>query len=175
MLSRGKTYIKDNVDSWEPGKLSKVIAEREKSFALASNYTPSVRSLVILEDILAGQDIATLEEKATKPPPPVVVSTKTTTITKTSSGETIETTTTHTEEIPQAPPPPPDDSDADSIAPGQERTSNPPVDIYSDEVPLVLGLKVYTDKSAPAWVEGQVRRLTPSVLSKQELALGGED
>ena len=136
----------------------------------------SASSLVIPEDILAGQDIAALEEKATKPPPPLVVTTKTTTITKNSSGETIETTTTHMEEIPQATPPPPqDDSDADSIAPGQEQSSHPPIDTYSDEVPLVLGLKVYTDKSAPARVEGQVRRLPPSVLSKQELALARED
>ena len=53
MLSRGKVshlqsvrrkgsderqaYIRDNMESWEPGKLSKVIAEREKSFALASS------------------------------------------------------------------------------------------------------------------------------------------
>ena len=103
------------------------------------------------------------------------MTTKTTTITKNSAGETVETTTTHTEEIPQAPPPSMDDSDADSVAPCQERSSPPSVDIYSDEVPLVLGLKVYTDKSAPARVEGQVRRLPPSVLSKQELALARED
>ena len=135
----------------------------------------SASSLIIPEDILAGQDIAALEAKATKPPPPIVVTTKTTTITKNSSGEIVETTTTHTEEIPQAPPPPMDDSDADSIAPGQEQSSHPPIDTYSDEVPLVLGLKVYTDKSAPARVEGQVRRLAPSVLSKQELVLAGED
>ena len=53
MLSRGKVshlqsvrrkgsderqaYIRDNMESWEPGQLSKMIAEREKSFTLASS------------------------------------------------------------------------------------------------------------------------------------------
>ena len=32
-----QTYIRDNMESWEPGKLSKIIAEREQSFELASS------------------------------------------------------------------------------------------------------------------------------------------
>ncbi|TRM58121.1 hypothetical protein BD626DRAFT_189990 [Schizophyllum amplum] len=165
-LSRDKNFIQDNFNIWEPRKLSRILMERAKSYSLASNFNVNPAHFPIPEENIAGQDLASLEEKALRPPT-TLVTTTTTTVSKSSTGEMQETTITTTEEVPAM------DKPYDAVSVVSSRCHNwaPTVIDSTDDVPLVLGLKVYTNKDAPAVVDGQERHEPTMTLQKDDLAL----
>ncbi|KAK0457825.1 uncharacterized protein EV420DRAFT_1687674 [Desarmillaria tabescens] len=63
---RPSTYIKEGVEIWNSRLLSRVLTERAKSQSIAMNFNANLQAqnLPIPLDILAGQDLSELEQKA---------------------------------------------------------------------------------------------------------------
>ncbi|SJL03409.1 uncharacterized protein ARMOST_06763 [Armillaria ostoyae] len=63
---RPSTYLQEGIESWDTRFLSRVLTERAKSQSIAMNFDASsqAQNLPIPLDILAGQDLSELEQKA---------------------------------------------------------------------------------------------------------------
>ncbi|KAJ7113932.1 hypothetical protein C8R44DRAFT_795970 [Mycena epipterygia] len=189
---RDKDYFETESENWDEQKLARVMTERARSQAIASNFKADTQtaSLPIPLNILAGQTLAQLEEKAAAAAAVLKAATAkdekpSTTTTTTKTTTTVETVvvTTGTQPpqpvvpTPPAPPPPvevkPKTDDEDVVvdgAPkpdGEEITAvinaptNEPVKKNltdpADRGSVFLGLRVYTNRDAPAVVSGQLR------------------
>ncbi|KAK0457136.1 cysteine proteinase [Desarmillaria tabescens] len=63
---RPSTYLQEGIENWNSRFLSRVLTERAKSQSIAMNFNASsqAQNLPIPLDILAGQDLSELEQKA---------------------------------------------------------------------------------------------------------------
>ncbi|KAK0189170.1 cysteine proteinase [Armillaria mellea] len=63
---RPSTYLQEGIENWDTRFLSRVLTERAKSQSVAMNFDSSsqAQNLPIPLDILAGQDLSELEQKA---------------------------------------------------------------------------------------------------------------
>ncbi|KAJ6580633.1 hypothetical protein B0H19DRAFT_1111981 [Mycena capillaripes] len=188
---REKDYFESQSTYWDERKLARVMTERARSQAIASNFKADLQtnSLPIPLNVLAGQNLTQLEEKAAaaaaalkaatgKEEKPVTTTTTTTTKTKT----TVQTVVVTTGGEPQVivPPPAPevadekpkkesDDEVADNVLnpDGEESTSDGSSSTDeptkkgltdpADRGSVFLGLRVYTNRDAPAVIGGQLR------------------
>ncbi|KAJ7230260.1 hypothetical protein GGX14DRAFT_410281 [Mycena pura] len=180
---REKDYFETQSVNWNEQKLARVLTERAKSRAIASSKSETANLPVPLS-VLAGQTLTQLEEKAAAAaaalkattgntgPATTTTTTKTTTtvvettvVTSGGGSEPAVVTPTTAADTP-APKPdtePKTDSDGDSDAndstppdSGPDATKKGFTD-PSDRGSIFLGLRVYTNRDAPAVLGGQLR------------------
>ncbi|KAF7345637.1 Calpain catalytic domain-containing protein [Mycena venus] len=190
MKYREKDYFETASVYWDEQKLARVMTERARSQAIASNFKADTQadSLPIPLSILAGQTLTQLEEKAAataaalkaatgKEEKPVTTTTKTTkttvtTVVVTTGGDSAETVVAPTPKVGDSKPKKDDDSVvADDVNPddlddtSDSSTSDSSTDESTkkgfkdpaDRGSIFLGLRVYTNRDAPAVIGGQLR------------------
>ncbi|KAL0955328.1 hypothetical protein HGRIS_004213 [Hohenbuehelia grisea] len=116
-LLRAKGYLESQINETNMRKYSKILAERDRSRSIATNYTPDPAHTPSPVDSLAGLSLTEYETKQRQ----VVVE---------------------------------DEVDQDDEESPLDETEDGEYD--PDDV-IFLGLRVYTDKSAPATIKGQLR------------------
>ncbi|KAJ7125786.1 cysteine proteinase [Mycena crocata] len=187
---RDKDYFETASVNWDEQKLARVLTERARSQAIASNFKAEAQtnSLPVPLDVLAGQTLTQLEEKAAAAAAALKAvtgtegrpATTTTTTTKTTTTvETVVVTSGGTEPSPPVAPTTPasppkveevapkkDDDDVvvdDTVNPDAEGETTPTESAKkgftdpADRGSVFLGLRVYTNKDAPAVIGGQLR------------------
>ncbi|KAJ7173300.1 hypothetical protein C8R46DRAFT_1082400 [Mycena filopes] len=176
-IVRAKDYFETASVDWDETKLARVMTERARSQAIASNFYKAgmqTESLPLPLDILAGQSLTQLEEKAaaaavalravtgadqyTPAPPP-----STTTTIIVTSGENPQTVVYSSAPAPPPPPPaPPAPTEVPSASEDPTPVVFPPppktgLTDPADKGSIFLGLRVYTKRDAAAVIGGQLR------------------
>ncbi|KAJ7029686.1 hypothetical protein C8F04DRAFT_1187536 [Mycena alexandri] len=158
-----KDYFEMASVNWDEQKLARVMTERARSQAIASNFYKAgmqTESLPIPLNVLAGQSLTQLEEKAAAAAAaltavtgteekPATPPTTTTTVVVT-SGERPQTVI-YTSAPPDARP------GTTSDAVNAEQNTPKGLTDPSDHGSIFLGLRVYTKRDAPAVIGGQLR------------------
>ncbi|KAJ7648340.1 cysteine proteinase [Mycena polygramma] len=184
---REKDYFESASVDWDERKLARVMTERARSQAIASNFKAETQTvnLPIPLSVLAGQTLTQLEEKAAavaaalqgttgKEEKPIATTTKTTRTTTTV--ETVVVTAGGEPQIVPAPTPqevdvkPKKDDDgegldgddnlestSDSSSSTSDEGTKKGLTDPADRGSIFLGLRVYTNREAPAVIGGQLR------------------
>ncbi|KAJ7613033.1 hypothetical protein FB45DRAFT_993113 [Roridomyces roridus] len=172
---REKDYFEQLSENWDEQKLARVMTERAKSRSIASNFKAEteVNNIPIPLNVLAGQTLTQLEEKAKAAAAALTVvaiaEAAPTTTTTTSTTTSTTTVVVNNTPVPSAVP---TNSAAGPLATGDPTTGS--VDVSTTAAPaapatdakptdpgdrgtIFLGLRVYTNRDAPAVLVGQLR------------------
>ncbi|KAJ7127313.1 hypothetical protein C8R43DRAFT_700552 [Mycena crocata] len=190
--TRTKDYFETQSADWDERKLARVMAERARSQAIASNFKADTQTdyLPIALNVLAGQSLTQLEEKAAAAAAAVKAvtgkddkqpgTTKTTTTTT-----TVETVVVNDGKEPAPPPPatPATSATTAQVEPKSDGVMDPAQEVVAAAEPvkkgltdpvdrgsIFLGLRVYTNKDAPAVIAGQLRHEMKTSFSGLALA-----
>ncbi|KAJ8094825.1 hypothetical protein PM082_010037 [Marasmius tenuissimus] len=183
---RPENYYFYKAANWDKRALSRVLTERAKSRSIASNFTVNLEdiNLPMPLDILAGQDLSELENKALELARAQYqageIATKakkaeeetrrkaiTTTLTERGTETSTEETGTEPGETTDTMEPVVDAEFSVNVIPAtlksgseveeEEEDAYPRVVAVSEENSIFLGLRVYTNKEAPVVINGQLR------------------
>ncbi|KAJ6472034.1 cysteine proteinase [Mycena sanguinolenta] len=166
---REKDYFETDSVSWDEQKLARVMTERARSQAIASNFKADTYTdnLPLPLNVLAGQTLAELEDKAAAAAAALKATRgkeeKSVTTTTTKKTTTVETTVVTTGGDESAEPVADTPKKPDNIqnTPHPDTSSMEPIKTGlkdpSDRGSVFLGLRVYTNRDAPAVICGQLR------------------